>query len=93
MSALYSHVRALPLVPTAVGSVVVSVRVLRSVLLAIAYYLDADDWSGAFPFVATIAGRAECSVSSARRAVRALEAAGVLAASSSAGAGGRTGTG
>lgn len=79
VSALYSHVRALVLAPTAVGGKVVSVRALRSVLLAIAYYLDAADWSGAFPSMATIAGRAECSVSTARRAVRALEAAGVLA--------------
>ncbi|OHV25438.1 hypothetical protein BBK14_22180 [Parafrankia soli] len=46
---MYSHVRALTLVPTAVGGRLVSVRVLRSVLLAIAYYLDAADWSGAFP--------------------------------------------
>ncbi|MCK9925857.1 helix-turn-helix domain-containing protein [Frankia sp. Mgl5] len=79
VSALYSHVRVIRLVPTVVCGRVVSVRVLRSVLLAIAYYLDAVDWSGAFPSMSTLAARAEVSVSTARRAVRALEAAGVLA--------------
>ncbi|MCK9926699.1 helix-turn-helix domain-containing protein [Frankia sp. Mgl5] len=78
VSAMYSHVRALTLAPTAVGGRLVSVRVLRSVLLAIAYYLDAADWSGAFPSMPTLAARAEVSVSTARRAVRALESAGVL---------------
>ncbi|SQE00831.1 conserved hypothetical protein [Parafrankia sp. Ea1.12] len=34
------------------------------------YYLDAADWSGAFPSMPTLAARAEVSVSTARRAVR-----------------------
>ncbi|MEX5636825.1 helix-turn-helix domain-containing protein [Parafrankia sp. FMc2] len=79
VSALYSHVRTIRLVPTVVGGRMVSVRVLRSTLLGIAYYLDATDWSGAFPSMATLAARAEVSVSTARRAVRALEMAGILA--------------
>ncbi|WP_157475772.1 helix-turn-helix domain-containing protein [Parafrankia sp. EUN1f] len=78
VSALYSHVRAVKLVPTVVCGRVVSVRVLRSTLLAVAYYLDAEDWSGAFPSMPTLAARAEESVSTARRAVRALETIGVL---------------
>ncbi|WP_158230704.1 hypothetical protein [Frankia sp. CcI49] len=53
-------------------------RVLRSTLLAVAYYLDAEDWSGAFPSMSTLAARAEESVSTARRAVRAPESIGVL---------------
>ncbi len=79
VAALYSHARRLPLTPTAAGGKLVSARVLRAVLLAVAYYLDAATWSGAFPSMATLAERAEVSVSTARRAVRALEAAGVLA--------------
>ncbi|CUU60299.1 Helix-turn-helix domain-containing protein [Parafrankia irregularis] len=79
VSALYSHVRAIRLVPTVVCGRMVSVRVLRSTLLAIAYYLDAEDWSGAFPSMPTLAARAEVSESTARRAVRALEAIGILA--------------
>ncbi|WP_206779336.1 helix-turn-helix domain-containing protein, partial [Frankia sp. EI5c] len=52
---------------------------LRATLLGIAYYRHAEDWSGAFPAMSTLAARAEVSVSTARRAVRGLEMAGVLA--------------
>ncbi len=76
---LYEHCRSLALVPTPSGSKVVPVRTMRSVLLAVARYLDAATWAGAFPSMATLAARAEVSVTTARRAVRALEAAGVLA--------------
>ncbi len=79
VAALYSHARRLPLTPTAAGGKIVSVRVLRAVLLSVAHYLDATTWAGAFPSMATLAERAGVSVSTARRAVRALEAGGILA--------------
>ncbi|KLL10820.1 MULTISPECIES: helix-turn-helix domain-containing protein [Protofrankia] len=75
LASLYAHVRALTLTPA--GGV--SVRSLRAVLVALVAFLDAETWSGAFPSMATLAARAECSDRTARRAVRALEAAGVLA--------------
>lgn len=78
VSAIYSHCRALVLEPTTAGARTVPTRTMRAVLLAVAYYLDAGTWSGAFPSMATLAARAEVSVTTARRAVRALEAAGVL---------------
>ncbi|WP_261554207.1 helix-turn-helix domain-containing protein [Frankia tisae] len=40
--------------------------------------VDAVTWAGSFPSMETIATRAECSVSTARRAVRALESLGLL---------------
>ncbi|WP_035920417.1 helix-turn-helix domain-containing protein [Frankia sp. QA3] len=64
----------MPLAP----STGVSVRATRAVLVALVAYIDAGSWSGAFPSLPTLAGRAECSVRTARRALRALEAAGVL---------------
>jgi len=78
VAALYSHARSIALVPTVVGGKTVSSRVLRAVLLAVANYLDPTDWAGAFPSMATLPDRAEVSVSTARRAVRALETIGIL---------------
>ncbi len=56
----------------------VSVRMLRRVLLALCSHVDSTTWAGAFPSMATIAERAECSVRAARKAVRALELTGVV---------------
>lgn len=75
---LWRHARTVTLTATAVGGIVVSARILRTVLAAIVHNISAVTWEGSFPSMATIAERAECSVSTARRAVRALEAAGIL---------------
>ncbi|WP_161849095.1 helix-turn-helix domain-containing protein [Frankia sp. ACN1ag] len=72
--ALFTHARAVPLAP-APG---VSVRACRAVLVALVVFVDRDSWSGAWPAVATLAERAEVSIRTARRALRALEAAGVI---------------
>ncbi len=76
--ALYAYARTVPLTPTVVGPTTVSSRVLRSVLAAVVRNVDAVTWAGSFPSMETIAARAECSVSTARRAVRALESLGLL---------------
>ncbi|WP_158230820.1 helix-turn-helix domain-containing protein [Frankia sp. CcI49] len=61
-----------------VGKTRVSVRILRDVLAAITRNISAETWEGSYPAMPTIAARAECSESSARRAVRGLESLGIL---------------
>jgi hypothetical protein len=78
VAALWAHARRVPLAPTEAGGKTIPARTLRAVLLAITHYCDAEDWSGAFPAMPTIAERAAMSVATARRAVRALETLGVL---------------
>lgn len=78
VSALFSYVRSIPLEPVMVGETRVSSRILRDVLAAVVRNIDAITWEGSWPSMATIADRAECSVSSARRAVRGLESLGIL---------------
>ncbi len=74
MRALFSYARAVPLTP-APG---VSVRACRAVLVALVAFVDRDTWAGAWPAVATLADRAEVSTRTARRALRVLEATGVI---------------
>lgn len=78
VTALYEHCRTVTLTSTRAGVRVVAARTMRAVLLAIVRNVDASTWEGSFPAMATIADRAEVSVSTARRAVRALEISGVL---------------
>ncbi|MCK9898011.1 helix-turn-helix domain-containing protein [Frankia sp. AgB32] len=56
----------------------VSVRLMRRVLDTLCSYADSRSWDGAFPAVSTIAAGSECSVRAARRALRALEDAGII---------------
>ncbi len=74
MRVLFAHARAVPLVP-APG---VSVRATRAVLLALVVFCDRESWAGAWPAVPTLAERAEVSIRTARRALRVLEAAGII---------------
>ncbi|MCK9898030.1 helix-turn-helix domain-containing protein [Frankia sp. AgB32] len=75
LSVLYSHARAVALT-SAPG---VSARTCRSVLIALVAFCDRDTWAGAWPAVATLAERAEISPRTARRALRVLETAGIIA--------------
>ncbi len=71
---LFRHAEAVALAAVA-G---VSVRMMRQVLLALCQHADSRSWDGAFPALDTIAARAECSIRAARRALRALEAGGII---------------
>lgn len=72
---LYAHARAVS-IASAPG---VSARSSRNVLLALVAFCDRDTWAGAWPALATLAGHADVSIRTARRALRVLEAAGVIA--------------